>query len=221
MNQGSNIKALIFDFGGVISKTLFETHDLTEAALGLKPGTLTWQGPFNVNSDALWQAMQADQITEREYWLTRSKQVGSLLGEEWTDMQTLVRRARGADPNRVTRPEVKELVMRAKKKGLRLAILSNELDLFYGEALRKELSLLSEFELIVDATYTGILKPDPRAYQACLDGLKLAPEHCLMIDDQLRNVRGALAIGMPAIAFDVMAPQESCALIRGRCELAD
>jgi len=29
------IKAIIFDFGGVISKTLFETHDLTEIALGL------------------------------------------------------------------------------------------------------------------------------------------------------------------------------------------
>ena len=28
-------KALVLDFGGVISKTLFETHDLTARALGL------------------------------------------------------------------------------------------------------------------------------------------------------------------------------------------
>jgi putative hydrolase of the HAD superfamily len=218
-SQQSNIKALVFDFGGVISKTLFETHHLTETALGLKPGTLTWRGPFDPASDDLWQAMQADQITEREYWLKRSAQVGALLGEQWRDMQTLVKRARGADPDRIVRPEVSALVLQAKQNGLRLALLSNELDLFYGEALRQRLTLLREFELIIDATHTEILKPDPRAYQACLDGLDLAPENCLMIDDQLRNVRGAQAIGMPAIEFDVMAPEKSCALIRAQCSL--
>lgn len=28
-------KALILDFGGVVTRTLFETHDITERALGL------------------------------------------------------------------------------------------------------------------------------------------------------------------------------------------
>ena len=37
-------KALVLDFGGVISRTLFETHAMTEAALGLPAGTLTWRG---------------------------------------------------------------------------------------------------------------------------------------------------------------------------------
>ena len=37
---------LVLDFGGVISKTLFETHALSEAALGLSAGSLTWRGPF-------------------------------------------------------------------------------------------------------------------------------------------------------------------------------
>ena len=53
-------KAIIFDFGGVISKTLFETHDLTEIALGLPPGTLKWRGPFDPKNDKLWESMQAD-----------------------------------------------------------------------------------------------------------------------------------------------------------------
>lgn len=35
------IRALIPDFGGTVTRTLFETQDLTEAALGLAPGTLT------------------------------------------------------------------------------------------------------------------------------------------------------------------------------------
>jgi putative hydrolase of the HAD superfamily len=60
----TKVKALLFDFGGVISKTLFETHHLTETALGLAPGTLTWRGPFDSNSDALWQGMLDDEIFE-------------------------------------------------------------------------------------------------------------------------------------------------------------
>ncbi len=193
------IKALMFDFGGVISKTLFETHPVTERALGLAAGTLTWRGPFAPQNDALWQQMQAEQISERDYWLVRSKEVGALLGEQWSDMQTLVKRARGAEPEQIVRPEVAQLIADAKACGLRLAILSNELELFYGAQLREKLTLLKQFELIVDATYTGILKPDPRAYRACLDGLGLSANECLMIDDQPRNVRGAQALGLPAI----------------------
>jgi len=33
--SGAATRALVLDFGGVISRTLFETHDLSEAALGL------------------------------------------------------------------------------------------------------------------------------------------------------------------------------------------
>ena len=204
----------MFDFGGVISKTLFETHAQTESALGLAPGTLTWRGPFAPESDPLWRQMQSDAISEREYWLIRSREVGALLGEHWSDMQTLVRRARGAEPDRIVRPQVVQLVNQAKEKGIRLCVLSNELDLFYGSELRQRLSLLKDFELIVDATYTGILKPDPRAYQACLDGLNLEARECLMIDDQQRNVEGALALGISAVAFDVMNPLGSCERVR-------
>ena len=58
-------RALVLDFGGVISKTLFETHPLSGAALGVAPGTLTWRGPFDPASDAPWRAMQAGEMTER------------------------------------------------------------------------------------------------------------------------------------------------------------
>ena len=78
-------KALVLDFGGVISRTLFETHALSEAALGLPTGTLTWRGPFDPQTDALWRAMQADEISERDYWTRRTREVGRLLGEDWQE----------------------------------------------------------------------------------------------------------------------------------------
>ena len=213
-------RALILDFGGVISRTLFETHADTERALGLPAGTLTWRGPFDPPSDPLWQAMQRAELSERDYWLQRSSEVGALLGERWDAMETLVQRARGAEPARVIRPETAALVHDTQAAGIRLAILSNELDLFYGRSLRERLPLLDAFERIIDATYTGVLKPDPQAYLGCLQALGLAPDEVVFVDDQVRNVEGARRLGIATVPFDVTRPEASCHAVRGLLGLA-
>jgi putative hydrolase of the HAD superfamily len=202
-------QALVLDFGGVISRTLFETHALSEQALGLPPGTLAWRGPFDPANDGLWRDMQADIISERDYWMARTREVGCLVGEDWDRMETFVQRARGADAEAVIRPEAVVAIESAKAAGCRLAILSNELDLFYGAGFRDRLPLLGLFDVMVDATYTHILKPDPRAYQACLDQLALPASACVFVDDQQRNVDGGVRAGLRTVHFDVMRPAES------------
>ena len=201
--------ALVLDFGGVISRTLFETHDLSEKALGLPAGTLSWKGPFDPQNDALWQAMQRDEITERDYWLTRTKEVGRLLGEDWTSMQELVQRARGDQVMKIIRPEFLETLETVKAANTPLAILSNELDLFYGSNFRNKLPFLQDFDLIIDATYTHILKPDLKAYALVTEGLAIDAENCVFVDDQDRNIKGAEAAGMNTVHFDVMSPANS------------
>ncbi|MDQ1850241.1 HAD-IA family hydrolase [Gemmobacter fulvus] len=204
--------ALVLDFGGVISRTMFETHDLTEHSLGLPPGTLGWRGPFALpGADPVWEAMQAGQITERDYWMRRMAETGALVGEDWTEFPQFIARARGNDPAAVIRPEFLHAIARAKAGGKRLAILSNELDLFYGAGFRDRLPFMADFELIVDATYTGILKPDPRAYGFVTDGLGLAAADCVFVDDQMKNIRGGQAAGMTCVAFDVTDPARSYA----------
>jgi putative hydrolase of the HAD superfamily len=204
-------RALVLDFGGVISRTLFETHAQTEQALGLPAGTLKWRGPFDPTTDTLWQSMQAGEISERDYWLARTREVGALVGESWQDMSTLVQRARGADPQAVIRPEAVQAITQAKAMGCSLAILSNELDLFYGAAFRHKLDVLPLFDVIIDATYTGILKPDPRAYALCSEALHRPASECVFVDDQWRNIQGAMEAGWSTVHFDVHAPAASYA----------
>lgn len=216
----SGARALVLDFGGVISRTLFETHPQTERALGLPPGTLTWRGPFDPASDPSWRDMQAGVISERDYWLLRTRETGALLGESWDAMQTLVRRARGAEPERIVRPEAVRLIDAARQAGVRLAVLSNELDLFYGPELRGRLACLAGFDAIIDATYTGCLKPDPRAYRMCAEALGVPIGQCVLVDDQARNVAGACAAGMAGVEFDVRDPERSFGEAAARLGLA-
>jgi putative hydrolase of the HAD superfamily len=109
----------------------------------------------------------------------------------------------------VIRPEALATIDAAKRAGCKLAILSNELDLFYGAGFRDRLPCLAGFDLIVDATYTDILKPDPRAYALVTDGLGVAAQDCVFVDDQPRNVWGGQAAGMRTVAFDVKKPSAS------------
>lgn len=199
-------RALVLDFGGVVSKTLFETHELSEQALGLPTGSLDWRGPFAPTDDLLWQRMQADEITEREYWQQRTREVADLAGASWSEMSQFVGAVRGDDVDAIIRPEVNALVTRAREEGAKLAILSNELDLFYGAGFTERCAFLENFNVIQDATYTKILKPDPRAYIACAAALNVEIGDCVFVDDQIRNIRGAERTGMPAIHLDVTCP---------------
>jgi putative hydrolase of the HAD superfamily len=202
-------RALVLDFGGVISRTLFETHAMTEQALGLAPGSLTWQGPFDPASDPLWVAMQNNELTEREYWQQRTLEVSELAGERWEEMSQFIIAARGADPALIIRPEALDAMAKAQAGGARLAILSNELDLFYGAGFRDKLPFMRQFEVVIDATYTKIMKPDPRAYSSCAEALGLACEDCIFVDDQLRNIVGAKQVGMQTVHFNVQQPRQS------------
>ena len=204
-----NSSALILDFGGVVTRTLFETHALTEEALGLPPGSLTWRGPFDPEHDGLWQSMQRDEISERDYWLERTTQVSRMVGQNWSAMADFVKAARGASPEKIIRPEFYETLEKAAGSGIRLAILSNELDLFYGADFRSKLPFLNEFEVIDDATYTNILKPDPAAYLGCLAKLDLNADQCVFVDDQARNIEGAKKVGLKTVHFDVQNPKHS------------
>ena len=106
----------------------------------------------------------------------------------------------------IIRPEAVAAIETARRAGCRLAILSNELDLFYGRDFRSKLPFLDLFDVIHDATYTGILKPDPRAYRACIGALGTTAGDCVFVDDQVRNIAGARVVGMQAVHFDVSQP---------------
>src|SRR5206468_4522855 len=117
-------RALLLDYGSVISFSAFERHAETERILGLVSGALTWLGPLDPATDPLWTSMQRDEITEREYWAFRADELGRAVGESGWDMLTMAQRLRGADPNSNIRPQMQHLVQRARRGGIRVGVLS-------------------------------------------------------------------------------------------------
>ena len=209
----SSAEALLLDFGSVITYSAFEIMDRAERRLSLAPGTLTWRGPLDPTTDALWVAMQADKISERHYWERRADEVGRLVGRSWAPLD-FFRAIRGGDLNEDVRPEIVELVSEARAAGHKVGILTNELELFGGVESSQSLEIVRMMDIVVDATHTRILKPDPRAYALAVERLGVTPDGIVFVDDQKRNVEGALRAGLHGIFFDVRDVPRSLRAVR-------
>ena len=66
---------------------------------------------------------------------------------------------------------------------------------------KQRFPFLYEFRDIVVSGDEKLLKPDPAIYQLLLGRNSLEAGDCLFIDDSLKNVKGAEAIGMKAHHF--------------------
>lgn len=194
-------RALLLDFGGVCLKTPFELHDQVEDRLGIPRGTLDWLGPLDPTTDDLWEALQVDEISEREYWARRAATIGEVAGREIT-LRDYMHLTYEGPYESIMRPEAIAAVRKAKARGLRTGVLTNDMGRFHGPEWVGRIELLDEVDAVVDASDTGVLKPDPRAYRMALEALEVPAQRALFVDDQIRNVQGAREIGMDAVWFD-------------------
>ena len=195
---------LIIDFGGVITYSIFERCRDIEQLYRLPDGSLNWTGPFDPLGDELWQQYLSGQISERDYWYTRCGELGQILREEIT-IRRLVTDLRNFKPS--VRPEAETLIRQARAQGRRVGLLTNELELFHGPEVYDAFEILGSFDAIVDATHTGILKPEPQAYQLAVESLDASFESVVFVDDQQKNIDGAIDCGIEAIRLDIIEPE--------------
>jgi putative hydrolase of the HAD superfamily len=162
--------------------------------------------------------MQAGEITERDYWHERAREAGDAVGESWT-MRELVA-ALEASEDEFVRPEGRAALEAARAAGIPVAMLTNDLEAFHGDAWFPTLTLAPLFDVVVDGSLTGFLKPHPRAYALALEALGLEAREALFVDDQPRNAEGAEAVGLRAVKFDVTKPADSFARALAELEVA-
>jgi len=197
-----------------MSRSLFEQVGTIEQVYDLKAGTLDdWRGPFDPAVDTVWQDMRAGRISERDYWYTRCRELADLTGEAVT-VTSLLERLRGDDPNRIIRSSIDRLIHDAKAAGRKVGLLTNALELFHGAGITEALDILRLFDGIVDASKTGILKPDPAAYRQALEAIGAAAAESVFVVVQIKNIDGGRAAGLQTVHFDILNPAASVAETR-------
>lgn len=94
---------------------------------------------------------------------------------------------------------VEPILSRLKARAVPLHALSNYSPWY--QLIEDKLALSRWLSWSFVSCHTGHRKPEPAAYVDAARALGLPPEACLFIDDRRGNVRGAEAVGMPALHF--------------------
>ena len=195
---GAALRGLLLDIGGVVHNTsMYLVGRLAETEPAMRP-VLERIGGLGSDRDELWQQMLRRQVTERQYWAQRAAEFGAAVGETW-DTRAMMRRLYGLPEHEWLRAEMVELMTEVKAAGLRLGALTNDLAAFHGPGWAEQQEHLKLFDVIVDASLTGVLKPDPRAFGQAAEALGLAAEQIVFLDDMPWNVEGARQAGMAAV----------------------
>ncbi len=198
---------VLFDFGGVVIRTAFELHDYE------------WRGPFDTSTDPLWERSQSGEITEREYWHQRS---AAYFPDDEDPTYTFMRTLYEQDEAAIVRPEMVALLDDLDAAGLRHAVLTNDLAAFHPQEWIERMSVIRRLDPVVDLSHVGFLKPQPEAFAYALEQLGVARERAgsvVFVDDQRRNVAGALAVGMRGVWFDPTDVEASVARVRAEVGL--
>lgn len=97
-------------------------------------------------------------------------------------------------------PYMEEFILRLKKAGYKVYLLSNATPRFFDEYQNvPAICLLDGF--FISALYK-LLKPQPEIYEAFCNKFNLKAEECFFIDDMAVNIEGARNYGMKGFVFD-------------------
>jgi putative hydrolase of the HAD superfamily len=100
-------------------------------------------------------------------------------------------------------PEMVELMRDLRGRGLRMALLTNNVR-EWEPRWRPMLPELDEiFEVVVDSAFVGMRKPERGIYELTLErlGADVAAADCLFVDDMELNCDAARQLGMTAVQF--------------------
>jgi putative hydrolase of the HAD superfamily len=192
------LAGLLLDIGGVVHNTgVRMVERLARREPAMRP-VIEGVGGIASDRDELWQRMLRRQVTEREYWAQRAAELGAAVGETW-DFQDLMDRFYALPEQEWLCAGTIELMTDAKAAGLRLGALTNDMTAFHGPEWVARQEHLKLFDVIVDASLTGVMKPDPRAFRGGAEALGLPPGQIVFLDDMPWNVEGARQAGMTAV----------------------
>jgi putative hydrolase of the HAD superfamily len=195
----NSIKAIVSDFGGVLTSPLFDAFAGVQHTHGVPPeafGTALMRiAQADGGANPLFE-LEKGTMTEAAFL---AKLTSALRAELDRDVEL---EGFGETFFEHLHPNAELFAfMRALHgRGYRMAILTNNVREW--EPLWRSMLPVDEiFELVVDSGFEGVRKPDPAIYELTLQRLGVAPEATLFLDDMEINCEAARALGMNAVWF--------------------
>jgi len=189
------IRAVLWDFGGVILTSPFEAFARYEIEAGLPDGFIRRVNATNPHTNA-WARLERGELDLAGFADTFEAEA-RLLGGELSGARVLELLAGEV------RPEMVEALRRCKEEGFALACLTN--NIANGEERPDAAEVMALFDVVIESSKLGVRKPEARFYELACETLGVAPSECVFLDDLGINLKPARAMGMTTIKVDTPA----------------
>ncbi|MDQ1396210.1 MAG: putative hydrolase of the superfamily [Acidimicrobiaceae bacterium] len=182
------IRAVCWDFGGVILSNPFEAFARYEQERGLPKDFIRTLNATNPDTNA-WSKLERNDVDFAEFCRLFEAEAEAAGGV--VDAAELMPLLAGE-----VRPQMVTAVRKCKER-LKTALLTNNWVATDGD---RDLSgVLDLFDVIVESSRAGVRKPDPRFYQLALEQLGVEANEAVFLDDLGINLKPAKALGMTTI----------------------
>lgn len=193
----SEIKAVLWDFGGVVTTSPFEAFNRYEAERGLPKDFIRSINAVEPDTNA---------------WAQFENSVISL--DEFDELFAAEARARGHNvPGKDViallagdlRPQMVEALRRVSAR-LITGCITNNVKAGEGAGMARTPDMAAAveevmglFQAVIESSKVGVRKPDPRIYQMACETLGISPSETVYLDDLGINLKPARALGMQTI----------------------
>lgn len=185
------IKAVLFDVGGVITTSPFESFARYEREQGLPDGFIRKINSTNPDTNA-WAQLERNAVDFAEFCDLFEAEARTAGGEL---KAVEVMQCLSGD----VRPEMVEAVRRCHER-LKTGMLTNNVrPEDESEGGRLDALLLPLFDVVIESSKAGVRKPDPRFYEMACEQLAIEPSEAVFLDDLGINLKPARAMGMTTI----------------------
>jgi putative hydrolase of the HAD superfamily len=195
------LRAVLWDFGGVVLSSPFEAFNRYEADRGLPLDTIRSINAADPDTNA-WARFERSEISVAEF------------DEEFAaEARRRGHEIRGAEVLSLLRGDIRpDMVFaldRVRAHGFRTACLTNNMShddsagagrhAHSGERDVAIQEVMARFDAVIESSKVGVRKPEVRFYEIACAALDVEPRHCVFLDDLGVNLKPAAAMGMTTI----------------------
>jgi epoxide hydrolase-like predicted phosphatase len=183
---GEAYEAVLFDFGGVLTTSVWDSFAAYCRGEGLNPDAI--KRLFREDPEALadLRRLEVGAVSEQEFEASFGARLGLADPDGLIDSMFAGMRPVEA---------MVEAVRGLRRAGLKTGLVSNSWSVdHYDRALLAEL-----FDQTLISAELGMHKPQPEIYRLAAERLDVLTAACLFVDDLKENCDGAEAVGMTAI----------------------
>jgi len=182
------IKAVIFDFGGVLSEEGFRQ--------GLKAiaykNRIDPEDFFITAEELIYQTGYVTGLSdEADFWNALREKTG-ITGSNAELREDILRRF-------ILKPAVIEHVKKIKAFGLITAILSDQTN--WLDEINKKTPFYHHFDYVFNSFTLKKGKKDPSVFNDVCAAIGIKPDEAIFVDDNINNIRRASASGLRVIHF--------------------